>query len=73
MLGEDRVCHRRVRVKKKDDQTPITKGSKGAKPVSKEMRAKLDAFHKEIGKALVENLNRNVMKEAEADEKSAKK
>jgi hypothetical protein len=59
-------------VKKEDPLAPSTKNSQAGEPRSKEMQEKLDAFHKEIGKALVENLNRNVLKEAEAD-RAAKK
>jgi len=60
-------------VKKGSAQTPLRKDSKAVAPISKEMRQKLDAFHKGIGQAMVDNLNRNVMKESEADDNAAKK
>jgi hypothetical protein len=60
-------------VKKEDDQTPPAKDSKAVEPISKEMQEKIDEWRKEIGKAMAENLNRNVLKESEAEDKAAKK
>lgn len=42
-------------------QTQSTKVSKGTKP-PKEVQDKIDAFHKNIGQALADNLNTNVKK-----------